>query len=71
MFHIQLFWPEWWPDALIFSDNREVFPFIFNLADAAITCGVIILILFNKRFFPEGDYSIFKKNKGIEAAVGE
>jgi signal peptidase II len=66
MFHAELFWPDWWPDFLVFSDNREVFPFIFNLADAAITGGVIVLILFNKRFFPNGDYSIFKKKKVAE-----
>jgi signal peptidase II len=69
MFHAELFWPDWWPDFLVFSDNREVFPFIFNLADAAITGGVIALILFNKRFFPNGDYSIFKKKKVEETVV--
>ncbi|MCP9291471.1 signal peptidase II [Gracilimonas sediminicola] len=28
-----------------------VFPYIFNVADIAISCSIILLLLFNKRFF--------------------
>lgn len=28
-----------------------VFPYIFNVADIAISCSIIVLLLFNKRFF--------------------
>ncbi len=30
-----------------------VFPYIFNIADAAITCALILLIIFHKRWLPE------------------
>lgn len=32
--------------------GTPVFPYIFNIADAAITTAIIILILFNKRLLP-------------------
>ncbi len=28
-----------------------VFPYIFNVADIAISCSIIVLLIFNKRFF--------------------
>lgn len=28
-----------------------VFPYIFNVADVAISCSIILLIVFNKKFF--------------------
>ena len=34
-------------------NDWAVFPYIFNMADAAISCAVIMLLLFNKKFFPE------------------
>lgn len=60
-------WPSWVPGI----GGNEVFPFIFNIADAAITIGVIIIILFSKRFFPEAsnsDWSVsrlFKKKPTV------
>ncbi|MAL18254.1 MAG: hypothetical protein CL670_02235 [Balneola sp.] len=30
-----------------------VFPYIFNVADIAISCSIIVLLIFNKRFFIE------------------
>lgn len=33
--------------------GRTVFPYIFNMADVAISCAVILFLLFNKKFFPE------------------
>ena len=47
MFYFPLFefnWPGWMP--FIGGDNFVFFSPVFNLADAAISCGVIILFLF-------------------------
>ena len=47
MFYLPLFefnWPSWMP--FIGGDNFVFFSPVFNLADAAISCGVIILFLF-------------------------
>lgn len=52
MFHFPLFsfhWPEWVPS--IGGNKFEFFRPVFNIADAAITIGVFILILFNRSFF--------------------
>jgi len=51
MFYFPLFkgtFPNWMP--LWGGEAFEFFRPVFNLADACITCGVIILLLFNKRF---------------------
>jgi signal peptidase II len=40
-------WPSWLP--LIGGDHFVFFSPIFNFADAAISCGVIALILFYKK----------------------
>lgn len=34
-------------------NDWAVFPYIFNMADVAISCAVILFILFNKKFFPD------------------
>ncbi|MCW5906736.1 MAG: lipoprotein signal peptidase [Chitinophagales bacterium] len=43
------FFPEWVP--FVGGDYFEFFRFIFNIADAAITVGVAIIIIFQKWFF--------------------
>ena len=32
--------------------DRTLFPYIFNVADIAISVSIITLLIFNKRFFP-------------------
>lgn len=49
MFKFQAFWPEWMP----WLGGREVFPAIWNLADASITIGVIMVLLRQKSYFPK------------------
>lgn len=46
---IDTFWPRWVP----FVGGRQLlfFRYIFNIADAAITCGVFYLLFFKYRFF--------------------
>jgi len=33
--------------------THEIFPPVFNLADASITSGILLILLFQKRFFPQ------------------
>jgi signal peptidase II len=48
MLHFTLHWPSWMPFNL---SNSEVFPPIFNIADAAISIGVIWILIRQKTFF--------------------
>ena len=51
MFHFTVRWPLGLPiDSLA---GQEVFPPIWNLADAAISCGVIAILIGQRRFFAE------------------
>ncbi len=55
MFHFPLvdwFVPESWP--LIGGMHVEFFKYIFNVADAAITVGAVLLFIFRKKAFPHG-----------------
>ena len=35
--------------------DRTVFPYIFNVADIAISVSIISLLIFNKKFFPNDE----------------
>lgn len=52
MFQFNLSWPSWVP----LLGGKEVFPAVWNVADASISCGVIWVLFRQKVFFP-------KKNK--------
>jgi signal peptidase II len=45
-------WPEWVP--LLGGDRFQFFKPVFNIADSAITAGVISIILFHRSFFQNG-----------------
>jgi len=50
MISVQLFTiPEWIPN----YGGQKFFPFIFNIADAAISVGIILIVIFQKKFFPD------------------
>lgn len=50
MFSTPLFvWPQWVP----FIGGNTFFGPIFNVADSAITTGVFIILIFQKKFFPK------------------
>ena len=51
MFHFTVRWPSSFPIESL--ANREVFPPIWNLADAAISCGVIAILIGQRAFFAE------------------
>jgi signal peptidase II len=48
MFHFTARWP--WGDP---HSHAEIFPPIFNVADASITVGIVLIMLFQRRFFPK------------------
>ncbi len=48
MFKFQAFWPEWTP----WLGGNEVFPAIWNVADASISVGVILIFIRQRSYFP-------------------
>jgi signal peptidase II len=56
MFQFDVLWPKWVP----YLGGEQVFPAIFNVADASITVGVATLIIRQRSFFPK------KKNSNPE-----
>lgn len=47
MFQFNAYWPEWMP----YLGGGQVFPAIWNVADASISIGVIMVIIRQKKFF--------------------
>jgi signal peptidase II len=48
---IRFDWPEWMPFGMA-GKEFEFFSPVFNVADSAITSGVILILLFQNKFFP-------------------
>ena len=58
MISVQLFKiPSWFPSV----GGQYFFPFIFNIADAAISVGIILVIIFQNKFFPSSEDAEDKK----------
>jgi signal peptidase II len=53
---IETHYPSWFP----FFKNEDFVFFrpVFNIADSAITCGVLLLIIFQKRFFKKEELAV-------------
>ena len=49
MFQFNFHWPTWMPGLA----GKEVFPAIWNLADGAITLGVVMILISQKKYFPK------------------
>ena len=63
MIHVCKFitFPEWVP--VVGGQVRPLFPPIFNIADSAISVGIVLLLLFQKRFFAEEDLKSAKEEE--------
>lgn len=68
MFHFskEVTYPEWFP--FVGGRTREIFPPVFNLADASITCGILIILLRQKKFFPSQPSSEETKSETLTEA---
>lgn len=69
---IQTTLPNWLP--LWGGQDFEFFRPIFNIADASIFVGVVIILIFQKRFFPEkSEKAVWDKdeNPEMETTMGE
>lgn len=64
MFKFNAFWPDWMP----WLAGREVFPAIWNIADASITCGVLLVIFRQRHYLPKRKG---KKNKENASPISE
>ncbi|NBX80806.1 MAG: lipoprotein signal peptidase, partial [Flavobacteriales bacterium] len=42
-------WPSWVP----YVGGKQIFPLIWNFADACITLGVFAIIIRQKKYFPK------------------
>lgn len=49
MFKFEAYWPEWVPVV----GGGEVFPAIWNVADASITVGVFMILIRQRHYFPK------------------
>ena len=70
MFYAPIFngiWPDWMPFDLG-GKSYTFFRSIFNIADAAISVGVFLIIIFYKRFFPEEEETA-KESDEVENIV--
>lgn len=52
MFHFTAEWPSWVP-WYTEGESNEIFPAIWNVADASITTGVIMIIFRQRTYFPK------------------
>jgi signal peptidase II len=59
MFKFHAFWPEWLP----WLGGKEVFPAIWNLADASISIGVVVIFIRQRAYFP--------RNRKADGATNE
>ncbi len=65
MYHFTAEWPTWvpWYDKNSLTGN-QIFPAIWNTADASISTGVILIIIRQRKYFPKNEV-----NKKVEPVV--
>ncbi|NRA12361.1 MAG: signal peptidase II, partial [Crocinitomicaceae bacterium] len=57
MFQFQATWPQWVP----WLAGKEVFPAVWNVADASISLGVIMVFFRQRKYFPKEETKQKKK----------
>ena len=57
---IETNWPQWMP--FVGGEHFIFFSPIFNFADAAISCGIIALLLFYSKYLNDYSYHVTKKS---------
>ncbi len=72
MFKFQATWPTWLP----WLGGKDVFPAIWNLADASITIGVIMVFFRQRKYFPQEKKDgkgggFFSRKKNVEKTTSE
>lgn len=65
MFKFQANWPQWVP----WLGGKEVFPAIWNVADAAITVGVVMIFIRQRSYFPNDKKKKKQKTIATEPVV--
>lgn len=67
MFQFTAEWPSWvpWFDHTEGASN-EIFPAIWNVADSAISIGVVMIIIRQRKYFPKERKGLFGKKKEEE-----
>lgn len=52
-------------------NDYSVFPYIFNVADMAISCAIITMLIFHNRIMPTDDESTLEEEHRKEVAISE
>ncbi len=61
MFQFTIKVPSWFP----FYAGKQLFPFIFNVADAAISVGVFVILLGYRKFFKSPQTEMVTENESV------
>lgn len=65
---VEFYWPDWVPG--VGGDYFLFFSPVFNIADSSIFIGVVVILLFQKRFFKEKVHEGDEKDQQAEEKIG-
>lgn len=67
MFQFTVCFPEWFP----WWSGEEIFPAIFNVADSSITVGVLMILIWQRKFFGKKQSSLEMPTTEEDQMVGQ